>query len=147
MPQRIISRTWYSPQDLLRIKQEVLFELASMPKNDSSSACHRGLEYRTLAGAERRRRNKEQAWDAVLNEQDRQWNESIVDEESIARVCRACSYRSTLEAQELAIQDATEVLHDAWSMPTTKILRLHPAETGKKSPIRTSQLGSCCRTA
>ena len=147
MPQRIISRTWYNPQDLFRIKQEVMFELANISKDDALLSCHRGLEYRTLAGAEQRRRNKEQAWDAVLNEQDRQWNENIIDEESIARACRACSYRSALEAHELAIQDAAEVVRDTWPVPTTKILRLHTTEASKKSPIRPSQIGPCYRAA
>lgn len=147
MPQNIISRTWYSPNDLLSIKQEVCQVANNTSADDSFAACPRGLEFRTITGAIRRRRNKERAWDAVMNEQDRQWDQNIIDEEAIAEVYRACSSRTAMEAHEAALEDAEEALREYWSLKAMKTARCPTVERRTKSPLRHSQISSCNRAA
>ncbi len=146
MPERIVARTWYSAKDLQNIKEEV-HETTNASLKDSFRSCPRGLEYRTIAGAELRRRNKERAWDAVLDEQDRQWDENITDDEAIAQVYRESSRRSAVEAHKVALQDAAEVLRECWPVKSIKASRCPSVERTTKSPLRRSQISACNRAA
>jgi hypothetical protein len=120
---RTIASVWYSKDDFWAIEKEAFItaQAASLPQEeryknhrDELSRCSRGLEYRTPEGFARRRRNKERAWDAVLDEQDRQWDTTgIIDPEEIARVYSEVSQPHIIEARILAIQDAIDVDRDA----------------------------------
>ena len=65
----------------------------------------RGLEYRTRKGAVRRQHNKLEAISAVLDEQDRQYNEGLFNEELLAEVYRSCASHCQDEAYILALKD------------------------------------------
>lgn len=123
---RTVASIWYSKDDFWAIEKEAFIaaQAASLPqekrnkKNPSARAtCPRGLEYRTPEGFARRLRNKERAWDAVLDEQDRQWDTTgIIDPEEIARVYSDVAQPHIIEARILAIRDAIDVDRDAaWS--------------------------------
>jgi hypothetical protein len=69
----------------------------------------RGLEYRTRNGALRRQHNKLEAISAVLDEQDRQYNEGFMDIELVRSVYRGCSARCQDEAYMLGLKDEATV--------------------------------------
>jgi hypothetical protein len=69
----------------------------------------RGLEYRTRNGAIRRQHNKLEAISAVLDEQDRQYNEGLMDIELVRNVYRNCSGRCQDEAYILGLKDEATV--------------------------------------
>jgi hypothetical protein len=67
--------------------------------------CSRGLEYRTPAGSCLRRKHKFSAWDAVQDEQTRQWQEGVADAESLAKVYIASTDQCARVAHLMAISD------------------------------------------
>ena len=85
---REIKSCWCDEDDLLRVKTEVTTTVALVERGDincdTSEFCRRGTEIRSREGSRRRMLNKRAAWDAVLDEQDRQERIGINDQELIA---------------------------------------------------------------
>ena len=84
-----IKETWYSTEERSEILDDVRETLSIMVANGRELPsnpwfCTRGLEARTPEGAGRKRKNKRDALDAVLDEQEYQWNRGISDPEAIA---------------------------------------------------------------
>jgi len=65
----------------------------------------RGLEYRTRQGAIRRQHNKLEAINAVLDEQDRQYNVGDFNDELLAAVYRNSSAHCQVAAYDLGLED------------------------------------------
>ena len=89
-----ITATWFNETDFQRIHQEISVTVQMMERSepiDHNKYCSRGLEFRTRVGAHQRLQNKVDARDAVLTEQDLQWNEDIDDPEMLADVYRDIS--------------------------------------------------------
>lgn len=76
--------------------------------NDSLEHCTRGLEYRTPEGSQKRQNNKWNAVEAVLDEQNRQREESINDDETLSSVYRSVAFQCQKEALERGLADAEE---------------------------------------
>lgn len=161
MPHRIVSRAWYNQEELSHIKEEVyeianaisLVEESSKSKNRGAAItnssyslhCPRGLEYRTIEGAQRRRRNRKRAWDAVLDEQERQWEKhGAVDSEALATAYRVISEKSATEAHQNALSDADEANFDKWSLG----LKIRYPDTERVfSLAQSSPITTCTRAA
>lgn len=62
--------------------------------------CARGLEHRTHQRFQERRSNRRSAFGAVMEEQNRQFKESMVDEETISAVYHSCVLCCQEEALE-----------------------------------------------
>jgi hypothetical protein len=80
--------SFYDVTELESIKTELnltaeLVEVGDL-HNDTSEYCRRGTEYRTGQGARRRISNKHVGRDAVLDEQDVQWEDGVFDPDAIA---------------------------------------------------------------
>ena len=69
----------------------------------------RGLEYRTQEGAWARYENKRDAYNAVLDEQDRQWKEDIDDWDKISAVYLEHSTKCLKAAYERGVKDQQDI--------------------------------------
>jgi hypothetical protein len=102
--QEEIKATWFSKADFENIKAEIRFDIgllhAGIHDQDTLSFCRLGLECRTKEGTRKRTLNKVIARNAVLDEQDRQWNSFVTDDaEAIAKVYIAASHLSRISAR------------------------------------------------
>ena len=82
-----------------------MMKAGKITDQDGSTFCARGLEYRTPSGAQHRQLNKINAWDAVLDEQDRQWQEGVCDADALAQVYIASSSHCLKSARQIAMND------------------------------------------
>jgi hypothetical protein len=100
---------WYSREEyeIIKARNRVLVKMKKSGKfEESDEHSFRGLEHKLKESSEKRRTHKFDALNAVLEEQDRQYNRGLLNSEDIARRYRE---RSS-EAQEIAI---TIALKDA----------------------------------
>ena len=113
-----VAATWYDAEDYAAIKADyqcVIFMMESGERiddnNDDDNEEHttRGLEYRTQQGAWNRYENKRDAYNAVLDEQDRHWKKDIDDPEAIRRVYVEQVAKCQKAAEERAAQDEVDV--------------------------------------
>ena len=72
---------WYTKKQLKEIKvvltQTVRMMVSGKLDQDTDEYCARGLDIRTTAGCAKRRQNKRMGWDAVLNEQSKQYEKAM----------------------------------------------------------------------
>jgi hypothetical protein len=156
---KTIASIWYSRDAYWAMEKDAFItaEAKSLPLQRrwstfrvESSKCLRGLESRTPDAAARRFRNKQRAWDAVLNEQDRQWDSAtgIIDDEEIARAYIEVSHKHLINARILAIQDAIDVGTDpGCTKILTKTHSLSPSQLCRKSQSAPSLPNSTCTRA
>lgn len=101
---------WYEKHDYDTIKANIAPIVQTLMKGDNVEETNemtiRGLEYRTRTGAIKRQKNKAEAVNAVLDEQDRQFDEDIDDPMLISRAYLEISDICLREAQQLALGDA-----------------------------------------
>lgn len=108
-----IANVWYCRSEFDRMKRSfaatVKMITIGLYEGDDDHHCARGLEFRTRAGALKRRGNKLNALNAVLDEQDRQReHNSTVDEERIRKVYVNENLHCRLSALELGLHDRDE---------------------------------------
>jgi hypothetical protein len=107
-----IKDVWYCRRDFQYMKAAFALTVKMITlglyEGDCEEHCARGLEYRTLAGALRRRESKWDALNAVLDEQDRQRELGIIDGEIIRRVFLQENTHCRLASLETGIQDQDE---------------------------------------
>jgi hypothetical protein len=109
-----IACTRYDANELEVIKKTDVIKTLSMmnkvgmqiPENNLWYCC-RGLEAYTREGSARKRANRANAWDAVLDEQDLQWDENICDPQAIAYAYSEFTH----VCQDAAVMKATQY-HD-----------------------------------
>ena len=107
----LISRIWYDSEEYSEIKngyQVTIFRMEKGEFQEDDQHTSRGLEYRTQEGAWARYENKRDAYNAVLDEQDRQWKIDQDDFEEIGIVYREHSTKCALAAAERGAEDAKE---------------------------------------
>ena len=98
---------WWSREEFLTIKSECASTVKAMVtgKPLGSDFCSRGLEYRTPAGMKLRQQNKFVSICAVLDEQDRQWENHDQDLEALAAAYRPHSIKSQYAARQQGVRD------------------------------------------
>jgi hypothetical protein len=121
-----IRTVWYDHVDLAAVKAEcvstVIMILEQQPL-DPNTHCSRGLEYRMPEGMRRRHRNKLGARNAVLDEQDIQWERDENNVEVLAAVCRASSLPCQAMAHQTALGDEQSCIRSLYdSIPLKKLL-------------------------
>jgi hypothetical protein len=109
-----IDNVWYSRTELSEIKSDCRSTINSMVagywhEEEDTVYCSRGLERRTPDCQKLRQQTKVDAWDAVLDEQDRQWSAGVSDIESLAREYSACTSLSAKIAHLMAVSDERTV--------------------------------------
>jgi hypothetical protein len=82
--------TWFRKSDFTKMKLNFQFTVQLLSANrypgDSDEMTSRGLEYRHRAGATKRKTNKLNALYAVLDEQERQWQEGYENDDELSHV-------------------------------------------------------------
>lgn len=106
-----IAEIWYEPEDYSEIKSSYQLTIFMMESNElveSDDHTARGLEYRTQQGAWSRYENKRDAYNAVLDEQDRQWKVDKDDHEKISQIYLEHSTKCARAAADRGAADAKE---------------------------------------
>ena len=104
---------WYSKEEFRRMKKEdIVPTVKKMAKRipldfENLGEEPRGLEHKTPRGSRDRENNRDDAMDAVLDEQERQWNVNAVPNvDSIAKKYRQHTAHCQMNAYLLAQKDA-----------------------------------------
>ena len=112
-----IRNTWYDAYEMSAIgttNRETLYAMISHGDkvstgctsfHDENRFCSRGLETWVGIRAQQKRERRTRAYDAVLDEQDFQWEHGIFDEERIAREYVKTTRESRTIAREMALRD------------------------------------------
>lgn len=106
-----IAEIWYNAAEYSEIKasyQLTLFMMENGEFKENDEHTNRGLEYRTQHGAWARYENKRDAYNAVLDEQDRQWKADKDDHDALSRIYLQHSTKCAIAAAERGEADAKE---------------------------------------
>jgi hypothetical protein len=148
-----IENAWYTQEYLAKIKTNTANAIKKIMAagGNKPPPFPRGLEYRTLDGVQRRRKNRTDAWDAVLIEQDRQLDEGIEDTDLLAHAYIAFASHCSTEARTMGIHDERR-MHSPQSAASSKMVdKQHLVEEsfGRIKPSRgtTMVLTPCSRAA
>ncbi|GKY96551.1 hypothetical protein MPSEU_000614700 [Mayamaea pseudoterrestris] len=113
IPEEEVNATWYDGNEYAEIKQSyqlTIFMMEAGEQLNLEEHTSRGLEYRTQEGAWARYENKRDAYNAVLDEQDRQWQEDQDDDEKISIIYLEHSSKCAKAAADRAKADEAEAL-------------------------------------
>lgn len=110
MTEEDIEQIWYSHYDYDDIKASFEYTVFMMDAGEAKTVENdehttRGLEMRTEEGAWARFEHKRDAYNAVLDEQDRQWNDGEDDPELISQSCLEVSRSAAKGALERGLND------------------------------------------
>jgi hypothetical protein len=103
-----VANSWYNSEEISGIKSECQLTINLASKGELhkwSNLCFRGLEYRTPDGSQRRSANKFAAWDAVMDEQEIQYQNGVQDEDALAQLYIQASKHCQDAAHALAMED------------------------------------------
>ena len=92
---------------------------------DNNEICSRGLESRTRADAQQRRQKIEATVNAVLCEQERQWEQDFHSTRCLAEIYQKSSAQSSMIAYLAALKDAKVVQGEIQNSLVTIKWRLH----------------------
>ena len=144
-----IACTRYDANELEMIKKTDVIKTLSMmnkgglqiPQDNPWYCCH-GLESFTREGSARKRANRTNAWDAVLDEQDLQWDEGVCDPQAIANAYSGLSR----DCQDAAVMNAIQD-HDMSSDTSVELKKRGGASFAFRSTTIAPGLLSddCCR--
>jgi hypothetical protein len=137
MPESEIKATWYTAEEYGEIKaayQLTIFMMEAGEELKSDEHTSRGLEYRTQEGAWARYENKRDAYNAVLDEQDRQWQRDVDDHEEISRIYLQHSSKCAEAAASRAAVDEIEAREILKSIipPKRRIIKTRYSDLSKK---------------
>ena len=109
-----VETLWYTKEEFQLSRKSQMFIVKLMERGMSSldedeELCPRGLESRTRAGARRKNEAIEASWDAVLGEQEKQWEEGRFNAWALARIHFEASALSSMEAFLAAKRDTQYV--------------------------------------
>jgi len=98
---------WYSKDDFKLMKKEYIPTVKKMAKGLPLAEDEepRGLEHKTPLGNKKRHKNRLVSIDAVLREQDRQWERNRLDSEFVAELYIQASAHCRLQASIVARND------------------------------------------
>jgi len=135
IPDEEVALTWYDSNEYAEIKASYQLTIFMMESGEKLSGDHtpRGLEYRTQEGAWARYENKRDAYNAVLDEQDRQWQRDEDDHDEIARIYLLHSTKCAEAAVVRATDDEKEAM---------EILRsiMPPKKSSKKKKTKSRSM-------
>lgn len=103
---------WYNKDDFRAMKKRYIPTLKKMAKGiplDDTDDEARGLEHKTPKGSHRRKSNRYSSLEAVLQEQDRQWERNRIDADFIAEIYVQATAHCRLQASLTAQSDAEYV--------------------------------------
>ena len=104
---------WYSKEEyeIIKARNRVLVKMKRSGKfEESDEHSFRGLEHKLKDGSEKRKTFKFDALNAVLEEQDRQYNRGLRNSDDIARLYRKTAIAAQETAIVVALKDAEAVV-------------------------------------
>lgn len=107
--QEEIDACWFTEAELSQSRREIDYTIELMTRGediDASKYCTRGLECCTPQGAATKTQNKIDAWDSVMDEQDKQFSTGINDIDSLSMVYIQSSWSCQVSAAAMASLDA-----------------------------------------
>ena len=105
------SATWYSQEEYTEITGSCVKQINKLNRGEllkGKKYCARGLEGHTNTRALAKSMNRSSAYQAVLEEQDRQMRDGVVQDEALSRVYHAASSGSQLWANVVGLEDQRE---------------------------------------
>lgn len=135
MPEEEVNATWYSAEEYGEIKaayQLTIFMMEAGEELNSEEHTSRGLEYRTQEGAWARYENKRDAYNAVLDEQDRQWQRDEDDHDEIGRIYLQHSAKCAEAAASRAAVDEIEAREIYKSLNLIRRIKKKNSDLSKK---------------
>jgi hypothetical protein len=123
IPPDAVADIWYDSSEYAQIKKDykfTIFLMESGKKLTGDVHTSRGLEYRTQKASWARHENKKDAYNAVLDEQDRQWKEDIDDWDIISRIYLEHSSKRLNAAHERGVEDEKEIIEYIRDPPAEK---------------------------
>jgi hypothetical protein len=129
--------SWFNRIEMHNMKAAMAATLRLMVRgdldSDSNHHCARGLEFRSRAGARKRKENNLLALEAVLGEQDNQYDKGIFNQTTISRVYHDVSRQSRISAYERGMKDEVAANEErSLITPKQPALRMMFGETAKK---------------
>ena len=109
-----VDNTWYNADEMSAIVNDCVTIISSIDEREQpvkSTQCIRGLEFRTQKGQKRRAQHRFCAFDAVLGEQDAQWEYGEHDDNKIRIRYTVYSKPSRAEALRTGLEDAKEAMN------------------------------------
>ena len=103
--------TWYSQEEYSEITESCVKQINKLNRGEllkGKKYCARGLEAHTNTRSLAKSMNRSSAYQAVLDEQDRQMKDGVLQEEALARVYHAASSSSQLWANVVGLEDQRE---------------------------------------
>lgn len=142
-----IAEIWFDQQYYAAIKaeyKEIIFDIEHGRHVENDEVTSRGLEHRTQEGSWARFQTKRDSYNAVLDEQDRQWKEDADDDEQIGRIYMEHSQPCARKAHQLGLMDeqaARQVHSDSLRLQVKQLnLQLKNQALDPKAPKRASSL-------
>jgi hypothetical protein len=124
--QEEIDACWFPEAERSQSRQEIDYTIELMTRGediDASKYCTRGLECRTPQGAATKNQNKVDAWDTVMDEQDRQFSIGIIDIDSLSMAYIQSSRSCQVSAAAMASLDACSSPSNAQSQKRQMSIR------------------------
>jgi cytochrome c556 len=128
---------WYTKEEFKAMKREFLPIIKKLVKKlplDDDEEEARGLEHKTPKGSKLRQQNRYQAMDAVLSEQERQWERGRNDDDYIAQIYRQSSAHCQMNAYLIGQRDAEAAATAAGAMGEDEVVVV---EQGQKEETDT----------
>lgn len=110
--------SWFQEDEYAQITKDCCKQVRKLEKGEElrdKKYCSRGLEAHTRRASEAKSRTRRASFDAVLDEQDRQYEEGILDDDLISQFYIDASASSQLWAHRVALLDqraAEETMDD-----------------------------------
>ena len=111
-----IDACWVSKEEFKQIRSDIKFAAGLVANGsldqDTEQHCQRGLEYQTTVGSLRRNRLQIAAFEAVLDEQDMQYDQydGVVEPSLIAEAYRSISKSAMEKARSIAMKDEMDAM-------------------------------------
>jgi hypothetical protein len=112
---------WYTREeyDIIKARNSLIIKMMKAGTfEESNEHSFRGLEHKLKDGFKKRRHHKFAALNAVLEEQDKQYNKSSIDQEIIASAYREVAFSAREAAYENACRDIEGSYSYTGTMPT-----------------------------
>jgi hypothetical protein len=146
-----ILATWYNANEYSQIKSSYqttiyMMETGIAMKDDEQTS--RGLEYRTQDGAWARYEKKRDAYNAVLDEQDRQWKVDKDDDEAIRSIylehstkCGDAAHMRAVDDEKVARKHLRSIMPKKKDVNSKKTLRRSASVDPEKESSRRANSG------
>jgi hypothetical protein len=111
LTEKDVETLWFSKEEFRLMKKSYAFIvrlIEGKQGREDDEMCSRGLETKTRLGARRRQQQIEGSVDAVLFEQEKQWEENIYSTRRLAEVYRQYTAQCSMTAYLVAQKDAQE---------------------------------------